>query len=165
MLIRHHAQSSQRSETVQSDAQTVAEEKSSRCRTYFKHLLHFFQAPVVVFAYSVVCYHICCSSVVKLFFWFVRPPGTVVPDGLLFYRRCFFLGSHISEAPRRIAAKLCHMNAIWLESPAKVGQVGGPPLKNFKNMQNFRQFFATSDFDRECLRNGLTYPNHNSKCI
>ena len=23
--------------------------------------------------------------------FFVRPPGTVVPDGLLFYRRCFFV--------------------------------------------------------------------------
>ena len=22
--------------------------------------------------------------------FFIRPPGTVVPDGLLFYRRCFF---------------------------------------------------------------------------
>ena len=34
-----------------------------------------------------------------------------------------------------------------------------------KNMQNFGQFFATSDFDREYLRNGLRYPNHNSKYI
>ena len=65
----------------------------------------------------------------------VRPPGTVVPDGLLFYRR-FFSGSHISEAPRPIAAKLCHMIAIWLESPAKVGQVWGPPLKNFRGQKH-----------------------------
>ena len=42
--------------------------------------------------------------------------STVVPDGLLFYRRCF-LGSHICEAPRQIAAKLCYMIAIWLKSP------------------------------------------------
>jgi len=28
-----------------------------------------------------------------------------------------------------------------------------------KNMQNFGQFFATSDFDCEYLRNGLKYPN------
>ena len=93
-------------------------------------------------------------------------PERSVPDGLLFYRRCF-LGSHISEAPRPIAAKLCHMIAIWLESPAKVGQLGGPPLKNFRgqNMQNFGRFFATSDFDREYLRNSLRYPNRNSKCI
>jgi len=65
----------------------------------------------------------------------VRPPGMVVPDGLLFYRRCF-LASHISEAPRPIAAKICHMIAIWLESPAKVGQVGSPLLKNFRSQKH-----------------------------
>jgi len=72
---------------------------------------------------------------IKLLFFVIRPPGTVVPDGLLFYRRCF-LGSHISEAPWPIAAKLCHMIAIWLESPAKVGQIGGPPLKNFRGQKH-----------------------------
>ena len=30
-------------------------------------------------------------------------------------------------------------------------------------MQNFGRFFATSDFDFEYLRNGLRYPNRNSK--
>jgi len=38
-----------------------------------------------------------------------------------------FLDSHISEAPRPIGAKLCHMIEIWLESPNKIGQLGGPP--------------------------------------
>jgi len=42
-----------------------------------------------------------------------------------------FLDSHISEAPCPIGAKLCHMIEIWLESPNKVGQLGGPPLKKF----------------------------------
>jgi len=53
------------------------------------------------------------------------------------------------------------MIEIWLESPNKVEQLGGPPLKilGAKNMQNFGRFFATSDFDREYLRNGLRYPN------
>jgi len=53
------------------------------------------------------------------------------------------------------------MIAIWWQSPAKDGQLGGPPLKIFraKNMQNFGRFFATSDFDREYLRKGLRYPN------
>jgi len=60
------------------------------------------------------------------FFW---PPGTTVPDGLIFCPICF-LGSHISEVPRPIATKLCHMIGIWLESPAKVQKLGGPPLKN-----------------------------------
>jgi len=79
-----------------------------------------------------------------------RPPGTIssgLPGGLLFYRICFlftFLGSHISEAPRPIAMKLCHMIATWLESPAKVGQLGGPPLKNFRGQKHakFRSIFG-----------------------
>ena len=77
--------------------------------------------------------NVCIVSILSAFYFIdelISPPGTVVPDGLLFYRRCF-LGSHISEASRPIAAKLCHMIAIWLESPAKVGQLGGPPLKKF----------------------------------
>jgi len=49
------------------------------------------------------------------------------------------------------------MIEIWLESPTKVGQLGGPPLKNFRGQKH--AFFATSDFDREYLRNGLRYPN------
>ena len=75
----------------------------------------------------------------------IRPPGTVVPDGLLFYRRCFFsLGSEISEVPWPIAAKLCHMIAIWRQSLAKVGQLGGPPLKNFRGQKHakFRSIFC-----------------------
>ena len=61
-----------------------------------------------------------------------RPSGTTVPCGLMFHRRCFFsLGSQISTVPRPIAAKLCHMIAIWWQSLAKVGQLGGPPLKKF----------------------------------
>ena len=73
----------------------------------------------------------------------IRPPGTAVPDGLLFHRRCF-LDSYISEAPRPIAAKLCHMIAIWLESPNKVGQLRGPPLKNFRGQKHakFRSIFC-----------------------
>ena len=46
----------------------------------------------------------------------IRPPGTAVPDGLMFYRWCFFLFRHaISEVPRPIALKLCHMVGIWLK--------------------------------------------------
>ena len=34
-----------------------------------------------------------------------------------------------------------------------------PPKKmGAKNMQNFGRFYATSDFDREYLRNGSRYP-------
>ena len=55
-----------------------------------------------------------------------------------------FLDSHISEAPRPIGAKLCHMIEIWLESPNKVGQLGGPPLKNFRGQKRakFRSIFC-----------------------
>ena len=100
------------------------------------------------------------------FLWIdlIRPPGTVVPDGLLFYPWCFsffFLDSHISEVSQPIAAKLFHTIEIWLESPNKDGKFRGPPQKNFRgqNMQNFGRFFATSDYDREYLRNGLRHPN------
>jgi len=36
---------------------------------------------------------------------------------------------------------------------------GALPQKNLgaKNMQNFGWFYTTFDFDRECLRNGLSY--------
>ena len=51
---------------------------------------------------------------------------------------------------------------------------GGTPPKNLgaKNMQNFGQFWNTSDFDREYLRNGSRYPKSadvtnygNSSCV
>ena len=93
----------------------------------------------------------------------IRPPRASVIPQMFFLS----LGSQISEVPRPIAAKLCHMIAIWRQSLAKVGQFGVPPLKNLgaKNVRNFGRFFATSDFDCEYLRNGLRYPNRNSKCI
>ena len=49
--------------------------------------------------------------------FFVRPPGTTVPDGLMFYRRCFlflFFRHAFSEIPQPIALKLCHVVGIWL---------------------------------------------------
>jgi len=43
----------------------------------------------------------------------IRPPGTTVPDGLIFCPRCFFLFRHgFSELPRPIALKLYHMVEI-----------------------------------------------------
>jgi len=71
-----------------------------------------------------------------------RPTGTVVLDGLMFYPLCF-LGSHISEVPRPIAAKLCHMIEILVEWPAKVQQLRGPPLKNIGGQKHakFRSIF------------------------
>ena len=53
------------------------------------------------------------------------------------------LGSQISEVTQPIAAKLCHMIAIRRQSLAKVGQLGGPPLKNFSR-DNFKSGFKFS---------------------
>ena len=92
--------------------------------------------------------------------------------GLYSARDVFFsLGSRISEAlPRPIAAKLCHMIAIWRQSQAKVGQLGDPPLKNFRGQKHAKisvDFLQLPTFIAiyEYLRNGLRYPNRNSKYI
>ena len=69
----------------------------------------------------------------------------------LFFRHAF------SEFPRPIALKLCHMVGIWPNFIMQVQKIRGAlPQKNSgaKNMQNFGQFWTTSDFDREYLRNG-----------
>jgi len=96
----------------------------------------------------------------------IRPPGTLVPEGLMFYCRCFFFPFFIrratSELPPPIAAKLCHMIAIWVFFIMQVQKFGGPspPPKKLgaKNMQNSARFQTTSKFDREYLRNGSRYP-------
>ena len=60
----------------------------------------------------------------------IRPLGTVVPDGLLFHRRCF-LGSHISEVPLPIAQKLCHMIGIWPKRSRKLQKFLGRSPKKY----------------------------------
>jgi len=56
----------------------------------------------------------------------------------------FSLGSQISEVPQPIAAKLCHMTAIWWQSLTKVRQLGGPRLKNFRGQKHakFRSIYG-----------------------
>ena len=55
-----------------------------------------------------------------------RPPGTTVPDGLTFCRRCFFLFRHgCSELPRPIALKLCQVVGIWLNFINWLQKFGG----------------------------------------
>jgi len=72
----------------------------------------------------------------------------------------FLLGSH---TPRSLGRSPQNF-ATWSESlwncPIRSKNLGFSP-KNItvQNMQNFGQFFATSDFDCEYLRNGLRYPN------
>jgi len=66
------------------------------------------------------------NNINKMMTMIIRPPGTVVPDGLLFHRRCF-LGSHITEVPRPITAKLCHVIGIWLKRSRKLQKIGSLP--------------------------------------
>ena len=88
----------------------------------------------------------------------------------------FFLFRHsFSEVPRSIALKLCHMVGIWCNFITPLQKFGGlSPKKNLgaKNMQNFGQFWTTSDYDREYIRNGSRYPKSadvtnygNSSCV
>ena len=58
----------------------------------------------------------------------VRPPGTSVQDGLMFYPSCFFLflfRHAFSEVPRPIALKLCHMVGIWPKFIILLRKFGG----------------------------------------
>ena len=58
-----------------------------------------------------------------------------------------------------ITAKLRHMIGNCLNFIIQVQKFGALPQKNLgdKNMQNFGQFYTTSDFDREYIRNGSRY--------
>jgi len=61
----------------------------------------------------------------------VRPPVTSVPDGLMFYRRCYLFRHAFSEVPRPIALKLCHIVGIWLNFIITLQKFGGlSPQKN-----------------------------------
>ena len=80
-----------------------------------------------------------CVSIISLHpsfllsFFFIRPPGTLVPEGLMFYPWCFFSFRHeISELPRPIAVKLCHVIASWVSFIMQVQKFGGPsPQRNW----------------------------------
>ena len=71
----------------------------------------------------------------------------------------------ISEIPRPITVKLCHMIGNWSYFIIQLPKFGGlsPQKYGGQNMQNFGPFCSTSDFDREYLRNGLRYPKSESK--
>ena len=74
--------------------------------------------------------------------------------------RFYYFRRATSELPRPIAAKLCHMIAMWVRLIIQVQKFGGSPPKKLraKNMQNSARFQTTSKFDREYLRNGSRYP-------
>ena len=82
----------------------------------------------------------------------------------------FFFQRLVSELPRPIALKLCHMIGLWLNFIIPLQKFGGRSHKKIWGPKTckIRSIFATSDFDREYLRNGSTYPkskknsfNHN----
>jgi len=81
----------------------------------------------------------------------------------------FFFRHEISELPRPIAVKLCHMTASWVNFIMQV-QKFAPPQRNWgpktrKNMQNSARFQTTSDFDREYPQNGSRYPKSERQVI
>jgi len=84
-----------------------------------------------------------CPLTVEASSCIFRPPGTVVPDELMFYRRCV-LGSHIFKVPRPIAAKLCHMIGIWLKRSRKFQKFGGRSPKKYWQPKHakFRSIFG-----------------------
>jgi len=75
---------------------------------------------------------------------FLGRPEPPFRTGLCFTRDAF-LGSHISEVPRPIAAKLCHMIGIRLKRSRKLQKFGGRPLKNIGGQKHakFRSIFYT----------------------
>jgi len=96
-----------------------------------------------------------------------------VTGGLLFHPWCFFLVfRHVfSKFPRPIAPPDRNLRVFYNASPKIRGALPQKYL-GAKNMQNFRRFWTTSDFDREYLRNGPTYPKSeyvtyygNSSCV
>ena len=89
----------------------------------------------------------------------IMPRGTVVPDGLLFYRRCiFFVSPLVLRAPSTDRPETLPHGRKLAEFYNLTPKTRGgalPPQKKIgaKNMQNFGQFWTTPDFDREYLRN------------
>jgi len=77
----------------------------------------------------------------------IRLPGTLILKALCFTADVFlfFFRHAISELPRPIAAKLCHMIAIWVRFIMQVQKFGGhSPRRNWgpktcKIWRDFRQ--------------------------
>jgi len=105
--------------------------------------------------------------VTSLFTTIVRPP--VRSNGRTYKMLVMFLFFQcvISEIPRPITVKLCHMIGNWSYFIIQLPKFGGSPPKNLraKNMQNFGPFCTTSDFDREYVRNGSRHPKSENQLI
>jgi len=79
---------------------------------------------------ATTCYRAGLSALLNLLLGRPEPPFRM---GLCFTRDVFFsLGCQISEVSRPIAAKLCHMIRIWLQSQDNLVQkFGGRSLKKY----------------------------------
>jgi len=109
--------------------------------------------------------------------YLIRPPGTISSGRAyvlpVFYP--FFYSPRVLRAPSTDRHEtLPHgRNLAEVHNPTPKIRGASPPKKfGAKNMQNFRQFWTTSDFDREYLRNGWRYPKSagvtnygNSSCV
>ena len=111
-------------------------------------------------------------------FWnaaFIRPSETVVlgglmfdfflgrpKGGLMFYQWCifFFVSPLVIRAPSTDCPEsLPHgRNLAEFYNPLQKFEVAPPKNLGAKNMQNFGQFWTTSDFDREYLQKCWRYP-------
>jgi len=86
-------------------------------------------------------------------------PERQFPDGLMFYRRCIFFSPRDLRGPSTDHPETLphgrNMAILYNPTPKIRGALPPPPKKmGAKNMQNFGQFWTTSDFDRQYLRNG-----------
>ena len=91
----------------------------------------------------------------------IRPPGTLVPGGLMFYPWRFFLSPRDLRAPsadRRETLSHDRNLGEFYNAIQKFRKPSSPKKLGAKNMQNSARFQTTSDFDREYLRNGTRYP-------
>jgi len=91
----------------------------------------------------------------------IRPPeGRAYVLPVMYLLSFFIFSPRVLRAPSTNRPEtLPHgRNVAVLYNPTP--KFGGRSPKNLgaKNMQNFRQFWTTSDFDRKYLRNGSRYP-------
>ena len=91
----------------------------------------------------------------------IRPPGTNVPDGLMFYPWCLiFFSPRFLRDPSTYRSETLPHDRNLVVFYKLTSKIRGFSPKKFggQNMQNFGQFWTTSDFDREYVRNEATHP-------
>jgi len=96
----------------------------------------------------------------------VKPPGTVVLDGLLFLPQMFLMFRHaFSDVPRPIAVKLCHMIGKRVRLITQVQKLlegahqkmGAKNLQNLGIFNNFRLWLRISPEQIDMSKIGKKY--------